>query len=191
LLNLVQRPTAPSCTDRPQLNYGGWINNRLEPETNYYYRVAAVDRWNNQGPLSAAAAVTTLKSSESHRLPLRVECLQAIPVSPLTTYRFVNLLFRTNCESDVVRYKVYRSTRPGLAPSDANLIGAVEADAMIGGSAEYGHTPVAHRVREFDHAMYQDDSTEPGTTYYYRVRAVDRAGRKGPASLDAKVRVGP
>jgi hypothetical protein len=33
--------------DHPQLHHGGWINNRLEPVTTYYYRVTAVDRWNN------------------------------------------------------------------------------------------------------------------------------------------------
>ena len=42
--------------DRPQLYYGGWINNRLEPATTYYYRVAAVDRWNREGPASPAVA---------------------------------------------------------------------------------------------------------------------------------------
>jgi hypothetical protein len=45
LLNLVQRPAKAACVDRPELHYGGWINNRLEPDTTYYYRVAAVDRW--------------------------------------------------------------------------------------------------------------------------------------------------
>ena len=51
LLNLVARPASASLVDQPQLHYGGWINNRLEPGTTSYYRVAAVDRWNNEGPL--------------------------------------------------------------------------------------------------------------------------------------------
>ena len=162
----------------------------MEPETTYYYRVAAVDRWNNEGPLSTAVAATTLKSGQGRRTPLRVECLRAVSVSPLAPFRFVNLLFRTNCEPDVVRYEVFRSTQPGFTPDGSKLIGTVEADAVIKGSTEYGHTPVDYRVREFDHAMYEDDSAVPDGTYYYRVRAVDRAGRKGPASLEAQVRIG-
>ena len=72
LLNLVQRPAAESCQDGPHLYYGGWINNRLEPATTYYYRVAAVDRWNREGPASPAVPATTLKSSEKHAPPLEV-----------------------------------------------------------------------------------------------------------------------
>ena len=178
LLNLVERPAAASCTDRPQLNYGGWINNRLEPETTYYYRVAAVDRWNNRGPVVRGRGRHDAEIGQKHMAPLRVECLRAILVSPIAPYRFVNLLFRTNCEPDIVRYEVHRSTRPGFTPDDSNAIGTVEADAVIKGSTEYGHTPADYRVREFDHAMYEDDSVLPDGTYYYRVRAVDRPAAK-------------
>ena len=109
LLQLVQRSRTAACIDRPQLQYGGWINNRLEPDTTYYYWIAAVDRWNNRGPLSPAVAATTLPSSQKNMVPLRVECLRAILVSPLTPDNFVNLLWRTNCESDVVKYEIHRS----------------------------------------------------------------------------------
>ena len=70
LLNLVERPAGTTCMDRPQLHYGGWINNRLEPATTYYYRVAAVDRWNREGPASPAVAATTMKPSEKNMRPL-------------------------------------------------------------------------------------------------------------------------
>src|ERR1035437_6715843 len=104
LCNLVARPASASFVDQPQLHYGGWINNHLEPATTYYYRVAAVDRWNNEGPLSEPFAATTLKSSQKNMTPLRVEGLRAILVSPISPQNFVNLLFRTSCESDVRRY---------------------------------------------------------------------------------------
>ena len=189
LLNLVARPVVSAYTDRPQLYYGGWINNRLEPETTYYYKVSAVDRWNNEGPRTDSVAVKTLKSTEKNMTPLQVACLRAIHVSPVAPHSYVNLLFRTNCESDIASYEIHRSTRSGFTPDDSNQIGVVEAEAIIEGSKEYGRTPVDYRVREFDHAMYQDDAAEPGVVYYYKVSAVDRAGQNGPYSDEASIRI--
>jgi len=59
LLNLVARPTEPTCVDRTQLHYGGWINNRLEPATTNYYRVCAVDTAGQKRRFSRQAQVTT------------------------------------------------------------------------------------------------------------------------------------
>ena len=188
LLNLVARPASASFVDQPQLNYGGWINNRLEPATTYYYRVAAVDRWNNEGPLSLPFAATTLKSSQKNMRPLRVEGLRAILVSPISPQNFVNLLFRTSCDSDVRRYEIHRSSRAGFEPDASTRIGVAEADAVVKGSTVYGHVPIDHRQGEYDHMMFQDDTVQPAATYYYRVCAVDTAGQRGPFSLQATVR---
>jgi hypothetical protein len=188
LLNLVARPDSAPFVDQPQLHYGGWINNRLEPATTYYYRVAAVDRWNNEGPLSAPLAATTLKSNQKNMPPLRVEGLSAIFVSPISPQRFVNLLFRTSCESDVRQYEVYRSTTPGFEPDAATRIGVADADGVVKGSPVYGHVPMDHRQGDYDHMMFQDDTVQPSTTYYYRVCATDTAGQRGPFSLEATVR---
>jgi hypothetical protein len=182
LLNLVERPAGTSFDDHPQLHYGGWINNRLEPATKYYYRVAAVDRWNNEGPASPAVAATTLKSSEQNLPPRPVECLRAVLVSPLSRWNAVNLLWRTNCESDVRHYEVHRSTTAGFLPHDGTRIAVVDADAVLAGGREYGQTPIAYRLREFDHQMLLDQDVQPATTYFYRVAAVDTAGQKGPFS---------
>jgi hypothetical protein len=187
LVNLVQRTARHWVADNPTLHFGGWINNQLEPDTTYYYRVSWVDRWNNESPASAAVKATTLKSSEKNSLPHRVERLSAILISPLGQPDYVNLLFRTNCESDVVRYEVHRSTTPGFTPNEATRIGQLDADAVIKGSTAYGHTPIDRRLREFDHVMYQDDTVEPDTAYYYRVRAVDAAGQKGEFSDETAV----
>ncbi len=187
LLNLVARPAATRCTDEPHLNYGGWLSNRLEPETTYCYRVSVVDRWNNEGPLSPVVAATTLRSSEGNAVPSGVEGLRAILVSPLTRHNYVNLLFRTSCESDVRHYEIHRSTQPGFAPTSTTLVGAADADAVVPGSSAYGHVPVDHRMGDYDHMMYQDESVEPVTTYYYRVCAVDNAGQRGPYCRQASV----
>jgi hypothetical protein len=193
LLHLVARPPqGPSSIcrhrDQPQLHYGGWINNRLEPATTYYYRVAAVDRWNNEGPVSPPVAVTTLKSSEKNMPPLRVECLRAVAVSPLSRFNVVNLLWRTNCECDVRKYEIHRSTEAGFSPNGSTRIGMADADALLAGSEIYGHAPIDHRLGAFDHMMFLDEGVKPDTTYYYRVCAVDAAGQKGPYSGEAAAR---
>ena len=186
LLNLVERPADASCVDRPRLYYGGWINNRLEPGMTYYYRVAAVDRWNREGAASPAVAVTTMKSSEKNMRPLRVERLIAIPVSPISRFNAINLLWRTNCESDVRGYEVHRSTAAGFEPKPATRIAVVHGRSVLKGGREYGQTPIDYRLDDFDHQMYFDTAVEPTTTYYYRVCAVDAAGQRGPFSREGQ-----
>jgi hypothetical protein len=187
LLNLVQRPLGPACLDRPQLYYGGWINNRLEPDTTYYYRVAAVNRWNNQGAASPPVAITTLKVTDKNMAPLSVACLRAVLVSPLSRFNVVNLLWRTSCESDVRKYEIHRSLTADFTPAGSTCIGLADADAPISGSQAYGHVSVEYRMRDYDHMMYIDEGVQPTTTYYYRVCAVDAAGAKGAYSDEVSV----
>ena len=191
LMRLVGRTATAEWLDQPQLNYGGWINNRLEPKTTYYYRVTAVDRANNESPASVAVAATTLNPKEKNMVPLKVEGLHAISVSPLAPFNFVNLLFRTSCESDVQTYEVHRSTQPDFLPVDNTRLALVDANTVIKGSRTYGHVPIDHRAGDYDHQMFEDDEVLPLTTYYYRVRAVDTAGQKGPFSAEASARTGP
>ncbi|MCU0780657.1 MAG: discoidin domain-containing protein [Akkermansiaceae bacterium] len=191
LLNLVGRTAEPVFLDQPELNYGGWINNRLEPATTYHYRIAAVDRMNREGVPSEPVSVTTLDSSHSNMPPLKVEALRAVRVSPLAPFNSVNLLFRTSCEPDVLKYEVHRSTNPGFIPADESRIGWADADAIIKGSTAYGHVSVDYRAGQYDHMMYLDQNVLPETTYHYRVCAVDSQGQKGVFSDEAAVRTGP
>jgi hypothetical protein len=188
LLNLVGSPTSTSYTDRAQLNYGGWINRRLEPDTTYYYRITAVDRWNNQGPVSPPVAAKTLRTSEKNAVPIQVQALRAILISELTSDNYVNLLFRTNPESDVQRYEIHRSIKPEFKMDASTRIGMADANGIVKGSKDYGSVPIDHRMGEYDHMMYQDDTVQPSTTYYYQVCAVDNAGQRGPCSVAASVR---
>lgn len=190
LLALVGRTAAPAFLDQPVLHYGGWINNRLQPETTYYYRVAAVDRANREGPVSAARMVKTLASAQANMPPQKVEALRAVLVSPLAPFNFVNLLFRTSCEADVDTYEVHRSTRQGFQPGEATRIGRVDAKSIIKGSSAYGHVPIDYPAGAYDHLMYEDQTVAAETDYFYRVRALDRAGQTGPFSEEAFVRTG-
>jgi len=188
MLNRVGQSSTASFLDQPLLNAGGWIRNSLEPATTYYYRVVPVDRWNNQGSPSEVVSTATLTSVQSNLPPMAVEGLRAILVSPLARFNFVNLLFRTACESDVVDYEIHRSTQRGFALTRATLIGRVASAEIIPGSAIYGHTAIDYRVRDFDHAMFADTNVAPDVTYFYRVRAVDAAAQVGPASAEAMAR---
>lgn len=191
LLKLVQRPIKNNVVDKPHLYYGGWINNRLEPNTVYYYRVAAVDRWNNQGELSKVVKVKTLDSDVKNMLPLKVEALRAIYVSPIAPFNFVNLLWRTSCESDIERYEVHRSTQSDFTPDSSTIIGKVEANAILKkGNDGHGQTAVNYRNNEYDHMMFEDKMVEQDKTYYYKVRAIDNAGAKGEFSSEVSVSIG-
>jgi hypothetical protein len=188
LLNLVGSPTSTSYTDRPQLNYGGWINRRLEPDTMYYYRIAPVDRWNNQGPVSPPVAAKTLLTSEKNAVPLQVQALRAILISDLAPYNYINLLFRTDPESDVHLYEIHRSNKPAFEIDPSTRVGVADANGIVKGSKDYGAVPIDHHLGDYDHMMYQDNAVKPSTTYYYRVCAVDNAGQRGPCSAAASVR---
>jgi len=188
LLNFIGQSAGDSFSDRPRLNHGGWIRNRIEPDTTYYYRVISVDRHNNPGAPGGVVKVSTLKTEQKNLPPVRVEGLRAILVSPIAKFNFVNLLFRTSCESDVAGYEIHRSTETGFQPGDATRIGRVENDEVIPGSEAYGHTPIAYPVRDFDHATFADHHVEPGTAYFYRVCAVDAAGQRGEYSEEAAIR---
>ena len=194
LLNLVARPAQPVYTDRPQLNYGGWINNRLEPDTVYYYKISAVDRWSNEGPLSAPVRAKTLTTAEKNAVPLQVQALHAVLVSPLTDHNYVNLLFRTDCESDVKKYEIHRSTTAGFEPNASTRLGTADTDAVITSKVGPVHgVPVSerptvqHPAGLYDHMMFTDDSVQPSTTYYYRVCAINTAGQRGPYSREASI----
>jgi hypothetical protein len=189
-LNFLGQSTSASFTDRPQLNHMGWIRMVPEPNTEYYYRIVAVDRLNNVSEASEAFKVKTLRTDEKNLLPLRVEGVSTVLVSPLTPHHFVNVLFRTACEPDITAYEVHRSTSSGFTPGTETLQGMVKSDDIIKGSNDYGHTEIDYPVKDFDHTMYRDKSIKPKTTYHYKVCAVDAAGQKGEFSTEAVIETG-
>jgi hypothetical protein len=79
-------------------------------------------------------------------------------------------------DSDLSHYVIYRSTTPGFNLTKPNIPGYVRTWSML--------TVVpAHRT------SFTDDNTNglgpwPGTTYYYRVTAMDTSGNEGTASSE-------
>jgi hypothetical protein len=133
------------------------------------------------------ATATTLAQEQANLPPAKVEDLRAILVTRLAKYNAVNLLFFTSCESDISHYEIHRSESSDFKTSEATRIGKVGNAEIIKGSKEYGKTLIDYPVNKFDHAMFLDTAVRPGTTYFYRVCAVDGAGQRGEFSNQAQV----
>jgi hypothetical protein len=185
LENWVGRSMQSTHIDRPRLHYGGWIDNTLQPDTTYYYRIRPVDCWNNFGSVSAVTRATTLKPTENASAPARVQGLYVVSVSPVTRHNYLALWFYTNCESDVTRYRIYRSQKPGCDIGPDTLLHEIDAMATFTHTTPHGFGTVTRELREYNRILYVDQQVQPGTTYYYRVQAVDRRGVPGRPSLEA------
>ena len=114
LINCVGTTPRPFYADRPTLNFGGWLDNRIEPTTTYYYRIQAVGPFNTQSSASQPVEAKTLSPREKNSIPNKVLGLAATSVSPITSFNYICLLFYTNCESDVTHYRIHRSETPGF-----------------------------------------------------------------------------
>ena len=64
----------------------------------------------------------------------------------------------------------------------------MKSDDLPPRSGGYGESKIQYKVKEYDHATFADKTVEPGTTYYYKVRAVDAARQPGALSDEASVR---
>lgn len=185
LRHLAGTSSTTAFLDQPVLNYGGWINNYVEPETNYYYRVCAVSKTNIQGPASEVINSRTLATADKNLPPNKVEGLHVVHVSPISSENYLCLFFYSNIESDVSLYLIYRSNKKGFIPAESDLIGKINADQRVKHTTPHGFNTVERRLSEFIQQMYADESVEPNTTYYYRVCAVDNGGNKGVFSNEA------
>ena len=172
LLNLAQLPATTGCVDKPDARNGGWLANRLSPDTTYYYRIVAVDRWNRSGPLSEQVSVTTPSGVANSTAPTAPTHLRAILISPLSSTNQVNLLWRVGAEPDVVVYDIHRSTAAGFSPGNATQLAELK---------------VEESTRRYDHQMFLDNTVASGATYYYSVRARNADGKPGPFSAIAAV----
>ncbi len=163
----VGSTTHTRFSDRPRLNWGGWINNKIFPDTDYYYTVRAVDKYNNRGPMAPLIPATTLSPDEKNLVPNRVEGPYAVQVSPSGPMNYLHLWFYTNCEPDIGAYEIHRSKHQDFVPGTYTLLATLEMN---------------ERLMLLNRQMYTDKNVEENTSYYYRIRAVDKAGQKGAFS---------
>ena len=145
----------------------------LEPNRRYHYALVALDDAGNTGRRSNPAAART----EADRVPPgRVADVSAEPRSATT----IRLTFRAAASDRddgpaVGRYVVVQSRRP-----------------IRGGRAFAAATRLCGRVCRFapdapgERITLEVTDLRPATTYYYAVRAVDKAGNKGPRSKSVK-----
>jgi len=178
----VGTATGPSYTDRPVLNFGGWLDNKIEPATTYYYRVQAVGSLAGESAPSQPVRVTTLSANEKNSLPNKVLGLAATSVSPVSSFNYICLLFYTNVESDVTHYRVYRSETPDFRPGRETMLYDIDARQKFDHVIPHGFATVTRELRDFTMIVYPDESTRPNRRYYYRVCAVDDAGQSGECS---------
>ncbi|MCX6225412.1 MAG: chitobiase/beta-hexosaminidase C-terminal domain-containing protein [Bacteroidia bacterium] len=124
-------------TDQPVLNYGGWTNNYVEPDTKYFYRVCPVSKYNVQGPASEIIESLTLASNKKDMVPNKVEGLHVVHVSPITNDNYLCLFFYSNIESDVTGYRIYRSRESGFIPAAGSFYYRVCAVDRAGNTGEF------------------------------------------------------
>lgn len=125
----------------------------LKPDTDYYYRVAAVTPANTQGPVSVRVHVRTRRENVTPPAPLEELGVVRRAKNHLIVY------WRKSPEPDVARYLVYRSLTP-----DFRLEGA---------------TPLAVvRPTGYFLETYHDHGVNPGTVYCYRVLPEDWAANR-------------
>lgn len=175
-LNFVGTSEGSSYLDKTELEYGGWGHNRLDENTQYYYRVVAVDKFNNPGKVSEVIACKTLPTSVSDAAPNKVLGVYTVHVSPLAPENYINVWFYTNFEKDVDKYEIHRGETADFVPNTQSLIHTLvpSADSM--------HFSRIYSNSELNRQMYEDKTAKVNTAYYYKVCAVDNNDQKGEYS---------
>ena len=160
----------PASGEKPVLDHlvaetprAEYVDDWLNLDTPYSYRVMAV------GPGNLAAKpgeeVTARTKAEDSSPPAPVRDLVAIE----RTWRRVILTWQSSRESDIAGYEVYRGTQSDFPLDEEHRI------------------HVAEKPDPYPRQWFFDTEVEPGTTYFYRVLAVDRGKRRSPDSPVARL----
>jgi hypothetical protein len=136
-------------------------DNGLDPDTTYYYRVAAVTKQNIGGPESAQIKVTTRAAASAP--PAAVTDLSVIRLS---TTRLM-LCWRKSSEKDIAHYYVYRSDREDFDPNSAHPLAVLTKNGYF---------------LEF----FIDSGLQPGHQYFYKVLPENWSGMRQQTSATAE-----
>ncbi|RED47500.1 glycoside hydrolase family 38 N-terminal domain-containing protein [Seonamhaeicola aphaedonensis] len=175
-LNFIGTSETNVYIDKTELNYGGWGDNRVEPNTTYYYRVQPIDKANNRGNTPGVVTCKTPDSDAMDSKPNKVLGVYNVHVSPLAQEDYINLWFYTNLEKDVDKYRIHRSEEPNFVPNRENLIHELIPSKD---SITFHKT---YSTAELNRQMYADKTVKVNKPYYYKVAAVDNNNNVGPYS---------
>jgi hypothetical protein len=144
----------------------GHTDDWLGPGAAYHYCVAAVTADARQGAVSQQVRAMTLASGDSP--PANVGSLYTGLIGDPRAWRgdepdTLYLQWGQNRESDVSHYELYRGDTPGFELGENTFVAKVEPGPYVV-------------------VPFEDKGLQPHTSYYYRVRAVDRDGHKGQPS---------
>ena len=135
-----------------EVNGNSFIDTGLNKDTQYYYRICAVDKFNSTAFADEISVKTT---------PNNIDCpapLKEIRVSAIDMNN-LSLTFKISPENDIKYYQILRGTdRENMQPIDI-----VEAST-------------------FYLQFYKDSNLEPDTVYYYMVLPIDSDGNKAQKS---------
>jgi len=127
----------------------------MEYNTDYYYRISAVDKNRNESEKSVA-----LLGYSYNNDPPDIPSDLTVSASNIPgSHPQIKLHWTANTESDLSHYSIYRNTSLQLTTADSTYF-----------------------IAQTTNNMYIDTDVEIGTQYYYRVTAVDKEPRSSNGS---------
>lgn len=148
-----------------------YTDKELLAGTTYYYKINAVDNAGNITWASGTGNATTSSGARTDSAaPATPAALSAFLITNPqdATKRIVKLTWNANTEGDVVGYYVYRATAAAgpYAALNQTVVNSV-----------YPYTLNQTQNIVLNSVYYTDTQVRYGTTYYYKVMALDVAGK--------------
>ncbi len=147
-----------------------FIDTELLANTTYYYKIATVDNAGNKSTsLSPQGTKITANTARTDAaVPSTVTGTRAFINPADSTKKSIKITWNADKEDDITGYAVYRSTSESGTYVTASPLITTETQNTIDGT----NKTVFYTV------YYIDTAVRYGTTYYYKVKAFDIAGKE-------------